>query len=77
MLYKKWLDLGLNCGLFTLTREKWQNRFGKGRARTYRLHIPEVPAEEREIGLKESAQIAAALNISVPDASPAKSYCLQ
>ena len=46
MAYKKWLDHAKTAGLLVMVQEKFQNPHGKGRARTYRLHVPVVAEGE-------------------------------
>ena len=47
MQYKTRIDHGIAAGVLTLVKDKWQNPNGKGRLRTYRLHIA-VPAPGSE-----------------------------
>jgi hypothetical protein len=44
--YKRRIDHAEAAGILTMTRGKWQNHRGPGRARTYRLAVPVVPREE-------------------------------
>lgn len=43
--YKQRFEQAQAIGLLSLTRAHWQNPNGKGRARTYRIHLPVIPDE--------------------------------
>ncbi len=47
--YKRWIKYAADAGCFAMVREKWQRAGGKGRARTYRLAVPVVAAEEWKV----------------------------
>lgn len=47
MNYKTRIGHAVASGVLTLVKDKWQNPSGKGRARTYRLHVP-VPVSGSE-----------------------------
>jgi hypothetical protein len=40
MMYKPKADMAIELGLLVMTKQKWQNRSGPGRARTYLLTVP-------------------------------------
>ena len=73
MRYKPHLDWAMKVGLIEMIREKWQSKGRKGRARTYAIHIPSRPYEERT--LTYSAAIEYGKNrITQPDASQAAAF---
>ena len=52
--YKQRFEQAQAIGLLSLTRGHWQNPHGKGRARTYRIHLPVVPDELATFGYQNA-----------------------
>jgi hypothetical protein len=66
MLYKTRLDLAMQINVMQLTKQKWQNPRGKGRARTYELKVPVVPSQERNTQLGVAIEQIARPRLVVP-----------
>jgi hypothetical protein len=56
--YKAHLDWTLEVGLVEMVREKWQSKNGKGRARTYVIHVPPSSLQDRTLSYTEAIEYA-------------------
>jgi len=56
--YKAHLDWALKIGLIEMIREKWQPKNGKGRARTYMIHMPHSSVQERTLSYADAIEYA-------------------
>jgi hypothetical protein len=56
--YKAHLDWALKVGLIEMIREKWQPKTGKGRARTYAIHVPHSRVQERTLSYTGAIEYA-------------------
>jgi hypothetical protein len=56
--YRPHLNWALKVGLITMIREKWQAKKGKGRARTYTIHVPHGAIKERTLSYSGAIEYA-------------------
>ncbi len=56
--YKAHLDWAREVGLISMTREKWQARNGRGRARTYVIHVPSSDFPSRTLSYSNAIEYA-------------------
>jgi hypothetical protein len=54
--YKAHLDWAVATGLIEMIREKWQSKTGKGRARTYVIHVPASSLQDRTLSYAEAIE---------------------